>query len=197
MRRCRFCKQHQIPKDAPKSAFTCSPECALAYVRKRTQSQNIAKDKAIRKEQREFKVKVRNNDIALQKKLTQSVFNRMVCLLDKVAQCISCARPANWDGQWQASHYRSVGAQGSLRFDPLNVHKACSVCNGPLSGNLRGYAEGLKHHYGQAILDYLEIDRSPVKWTCEELISMRKRYANEIRLLESGQSPTRNWRALS
>jgi len=142
-------------------------------------------------EVRQFKA----GDRPLQLKLTQTEFNRMIRLLDAKRGCISCDKPPSWKGQWHASHYRSIGAQGSLRFDPLNVHKACSLCNNHLSGNIRGYREGLLHFYGQPILDYLEVNREPIKWDAPELVKMRQDFTAEIRLLLAGKPPSRNWRA--
>ncbi len=197
MRRCRQCKTYSISKEAPKTAFTCSAECALAYVRAKSLKATKATEKAQKREAREGKAKLRafkENDVVAQKRLTQTAFNRMICLLDKGAPCISCARDSSWKGQWHASHYRSVAAQGSLRFNALNVHKACSICNNHLSGNLRGYRDGLLHFYGQPLIDYLDKDFPPVKWDAAGLIRMRQEFNAEIRLLLAGGAPSRNWR---
>lgn len=190
-RKCSLCKK-KIPAAGAVigslKAF-CNMEHLIEYSRSAAGRNTV--NKARVQQVKQFKA----SDRALQLRLTQTEFNRLIRLLDTKQGCISCTQSANWNGQWHASHYRSVGAQSSLRFNPLNVHKACSICNNHLSGNIRGYREGLLRFYGQPILDYLEVDRSPIKWAVSELVKMRQEFSAEIRLLLAGSPPSRNWRA--
>lgn len=71
-----------------------------------------------------------------------------------------------------------------------------------LSGNIsgtkgtKGFKAGLVERYGQDFVDHLESYRPTRKRTCDELIAMRKEYAAEIRRLNRGEQPSRDWRSL-
>ncbi len=87
----------------------------------------------------------------------QAAFNSWVRLRDAALGCVSCDKPATWAGQWHASHFRSVGSSPEHRFNPLNVHRACSVCNNHLSGNILGYQPELIRRIGA------EAGRGPIR----------------------------------
>lgn len=78
-------------------------------------------------------------------------FNQFIRLRDKDLPCISCGR--YHQEQWHAGHYRSVGACPELRFDEMNVHKQCSVCNNYKSGNLTEYRLNLIRKIGEKKLN--------------------------------------------
>ncbi|HED8921263.1 TPA: recombination protein NinG, partial [Pseudomonas aeruginosa] len=125
----------------------CSPACALAIkdkhakpARKAIADRNSREIKA-----RKEKLKSRAEHL----KECQAIFNQYIRLRDADKPCVSCGRPATWDGQWHASHYRSVGSTPALRFNPLNVHRACSICNSHLSGNIMGYRPELVRRIGE------------------------------------------------
>lgn len=109
-------------------------------------------------------------------KLAQAAFNRWVRLRDIADGCISCDRPATWGGQWHASHYRSRGAAPELAYDPDNVHKACSICNAHLSGNIAGYRRGLSAKIGVEKVEWLEGPHEPAKYTIEQLKEIKANY---------------------
>jgi len=91
--------------------------------------------------------------------LLQVEINKIVRLIDRGVNCISCFRPISQvgykaTGKPQASHRFSVGSNNSLRFSLLINHCACYRCNVMLSGNPDGYDEGLRTMYGQ---EYFEL----------------------------------------
>ena len=85
----------------------------------------------------------------------QAIVNKIVRLRDANQGCCSCDRPSTWDGQWHASHLRSVGAASAVRFHLWNIHKACSICNNHLSGNLAEYLPRIRARIGNAKVDWL------------------------------------------
>ena len=145
----------------------------------------------------------RMSDRAHQLSLTQTAFNKLRRLeeylwfanREQEPTCISCGGLIGGD-QWATGHFKSVGASSALRFDKKNTFLQHNRrCNMALSGDIAGttstmgYKKGLIHRFGeggQAIIDYLELPHQPKKWTCDELITMRKGYNAEIRAIKHG-----------
>jgi len=109
----------------------------------------------------------------------QVLVNRYVRLRDRKDGCISCDKPSAWNGQWHASHYFSRGSSSSLRFNLWNNHKACSICNNHLSGNIEAYTPRLIDKIGQERYDWLVENKSKVikfdlDWTKRAIKIARK-----------------------
>lgn len=85
----------------------------------------------------------------------QDAVNKYVRLRDAHLGCVSCDKPASWDGQWHASHFRSIGAASAVRFNLWNIHKSCSICNNWKSGNLSEYEPRLREKIGAEKVDWL------------------------------------------
>lgn len=156
----------------------CGPKCALECGR--TASQKAAK-KRLRKETKEGREKLKTrSDHA---KDTQTDCNKYIRLRDKDDGCISCDKPAGWNGQWHASHYRSSGNCSPLRFHPMNIHKACSECNNFKSGNLSEYRISLIKKIGLENVEWLESQNRAYTWEIDDLKEIRKYYKEKIKLL--------------
>lgn len=110
----------------------------------------------------------------------QAVVNKYVRLRDARLGCVSCDKPASWDGQWHASHFRSVGAASGLRFHLWNIHKACSVCNNHLSGNLAGYAPRLAVKIGAARVDWLYTQNAVKRSDAAYLVRIKRVFARKV-----------------
>ena len=113
----------------------------------------------------------------------QAIVNKIVRLRDRHLPCCSCDRPASWDGQWHASHFRSVGAASAVRFNLWNIHKACSVCNHHLSGNIAGYMPRLVEKIGPQKVEWLQQQNQIVRYEIEylkRLKSVFNRRANRV-----------------
>lgn len=163
MAKCPVCKVRYTPTRPMQTA--CSWQCSLTRVRVKEKK----KAKAALKEARE-KLKTRRE--LLQE--VQKEFNAYIRARDDAEPCISCGR--HHTGQYHAGHYRTVKAAPELRFDPMNCHKQCSVCNNHLSGNLIGYRQGLIKKIGQAAVESLEGPHEPKKYIKEELEKMKKTF---------------------
>ena len=197
MKKCRVCKHEFQPFST--TSVVCSLPCTLIHVEntRKKKEQKIVSD--WKKDTRAKKKKFNDNDLSKQKQLTQTVFNKLRKLEEikwyrdrgLEPECISCGKK-NMD--WCCSHLKTVGAHGHLRYDRDNTKLGCNrYCNKGLSGNIngnantRGYLVGLVERFGEAeakrIIDYCEIAKVK-KWTCEELMKIRKQFNVEIRQLE-------------
>lgn len=196
-RRCAVCKEMYTPKRIGlKVTKVClNAGCVLDY------AQGI-KTKEFDKETRRKKKEFYGKDLSWQKEQCQKVFNKLRRLqelkwfADRGLEptCISCGKPKGGD-IWCNGHLKTVGAQGGLRFDPMNSYLQHNRrCNSDLSGDIygtkttHGYIQGLKNRFGEEeaarIIEYCETNTQIVKWTCEELETMRKEWNKEIRNLE-------------
>ena len=130
-------------------------DCAIDYAfRRQARAQRkaaVAIVKAGKAQHRKDKERVKTRAKWLAE--LQALVNQYVRLRDKSEGCISCDKPASWHGQWHASHFHSRGKSASLRFNLDNIHKACSVCNSHLSGNLVEYKPRLIDKIGQDKFD--------------------------------------------
>lgn len=176
--------------------FFCSMEHLTKHARDKTQKQRETK-------QNQAKIAHKKNfyanDRTRQLSLTQSSFNKMRRLEEFLwfrerglePTCISCGNPIGND-QWCCGHFKTRGSQSNLRFDRKNTFlQHNNRCNKNLSGDIegtkttRGYKKGLIERFGekdgQDTIDYCESNSTPYKWTCEELIELRKTFNKKIR----------------
>lgn len=158
----------------------CSPACALidgprhAPKARKALADIERKDIKVRKE----KLKSRADHA----KDTQQAFNEWVRLRDADLPCVSCGR--HHDGQYHAGHYRTVGANPELRFEPLNAWKQCAPCNNHLSGNLINYRISLLQRIGEEKVAWLEGPHEAKKYTVEELKAMTAEYRAKTKELK-------------
>lgn len=117
----------------------------------------------------------------------QAIANRYARIRDAKDGCISCDKPASWDGQWHGSHFRSVGAASAIRLNLWNIHKACSVCNHHLSGNIAGYRPRLVKKIGQDKVDWLEAQNHLVRYDIEYLKKYKQVMGKRLKRLEKKQ----------
>jgi hypothetical protein len=209
-KKCKGCgDRYEKQPDHPPFRNWCSTECALSIARdaqERARAKKSAKTKrdkvsvktADRKALREFN----RRDVRWQHKQTQPVFNRMRVLQELLwfkergqePACISCGKPLGGD-QWCCGHFKTVGSQGGMRYDPANSYLQHNRnCNMGLSGdiygtkNTHGYIQGLKNRFGdaegQSIIDHCETRTGTVKWEWQQLEDMRAGFNEEIRRLE-------------
>ena len=171
MKTCRNCKE-KFEATYNSMQKACSVPRALELVR-------TDKEVKRRKETLQMKREARQNDRGWWTKAAQTEFNKWVRLRDRDLPCISCQR--HHTGQIHAGHYRTVGANPELRFEPLNCHAQCSVCNNHLSGNLINYRANLLVKIGAEKLQYLEGPHEAKKYTIQDLMDIRDKYKRLIK----------------
>lgn len=208
-RKCGGCGDYFRPSHEqtfPGPVSWCSPDCGLIVAKKRTPAVKAKQAKAERAQNREAKDKFKANDLPHQKELTRRVCNQMIRMLDAGKCCPTCDEPLI-DGRYDAGHVRTVAACPKLRFDPRAIFGQCRSCNG--SGTIRKktrktqesvselYKAWVLREQGQEYYDWLYGPHEAKHYSCDDLKELRAVFAAEIRRLESGQGPSRNWRELS
>lgn len=160
----------------------CSPACGLATKDVNADKARKAIAEVGRKELRAAKDRVKPKGQYMRE--AQAAFNAWVRLRDAALGCVSCDKPATWGGQWHASHLRSVGSSPEHRFNPLNVHKACSICNNHLSGNILGFMPELIRRIGAEAVEGLLGPSEPKRYTIEDLKAITAEYRAKTRELK-------------
>lgn len=161
-RKCAICRTPFQPRSMTHK-LCGAVECAIQWAEKegekkakkqaRLQAMQAAEERKLTKEQ------LKNLEpLSYWEKRTEKEVNRYVRLRDLYNGhgCISCDKPNNWQGQWHASHFKSVGANSFLRYHLWNIHLGCSQCNRQKSGNIGEYTQRLPARIGQERFDYLQ-----------------------------------------
>jgi hypothetical protein len=158
----------------------CSPACAVALTEKAKAKKAAQVRRVERADLRERLEKAKTRGTHLRE--LQGAFNAWVRARDAGKPCISCGR--HHQGQWHAGHYRSVGSEPALRFEPDNVHLQCQPCNTHLSGNLIPYRINLIKKIGLERVEWLEGPHEPKKLTIAEMQEMKAFYRAEVRRMK-------------
>ena len=158
----------------------CSPKCGLAI-------KDVNKDKA-----RKAIAQIERHAIKLAKeriksradylKEAQQAFNAYIRERDALLPCVSCGR--HHEGQYHAGHYRTVGANPELRFEPLNVWKQCAPCNNHKSGDIVNYRIELVRRIGPEKVEWLEGPHNAKKYTIEQLQEIKVHYRALVRQMK-------------
>ncbi|UUT22133.1 recombination protein NinG [Pseudomonas sp. T8] len=179
-KKCRVatCRASFVPSRLGQAV--CSPACAIIDA---PRNQEKARKSLAQVERREIKVrKERIKTRSDHFRETQAVFNEWIRLRDAALPCVSCGR--HHEGQYHAGHYRTVGANPELRFEPLNVHKQCAPCNNHKSGDIVNYRIELVKRIGQDQVEWLEGPHSARKYTADELKALKAKYRELIKELK-------------
>lgn len=156
----------------------CGPVCAIKFTKERQRTNKEKKQRAQTRTAREA-LKTRSDHL----KEAQTAFNAWVRQRDTLEPCISCGR--HHTGQYHAGHYRSVGAAPHLRFNELNCHKQCSVCNNHKSGNAIEYRINLVKKIGVDQVDKIESSNEPLKLSIPDIKEIQAKYKRMLKELRS------------
>lgn len=180
-KKCANCKESFQPSRSFQS--WCSPECAvvIARIKQAKQKAQEAANERVQHAKAKESVKTRAQHL----KEAQAAFNAFIRERDRMLPCVSCEKPFDWNGQWHASHFRSVGAAPHLRFNSFNVHKSCSVCNNYLSGNIGSYRPELIRRIGIEKVLWIEGFNSTAKHSIDYAVRIKKIFKKKKRLLEA------------
>lgn len=171
--RCKICRNEY--KKFSISHKTCSPECAIELV-----NRDKAKKARVLHSAEKLRLKSRREWL----KDAQIVVNQYIRLRDSSDGCISCDKPSTWQGQWHASHFRSVGAASAVRFNLWNISKSCSICNNWKSGNLSEYEPRLRAKIGDVKVDWLRSQNQPREYSIEYLQRLIKVFKKKIKRIQ-------------
>ena len=180
-KRCPECRVMFTPVRSTQ-AVCGNIECAIAYG-KSEKGQASAKKALADVGRRDIKVrKEKLKSRADHLKDTQQAFNAWVRARDAELPCVSCGR--HHQGKYDAGHYRTVGSNPALRFEPKNCHRQCSPCNTRLSGNIVNYRIELVKRIGAEEVEWLEGPHEAKKYTVEELKAMTADYRAKTKELK-------------
>jgi hypothetical protein len=157
----------------------CSPACALATKDVNADKARKALADVGRKELRAAKERVKPKGQYMRE--AQVAINAWVRLRDAALPCVSCGR--HHDGQYHAGHYRTVGSNPALRFEPMNIHKQCAPCNNHKSGDIMNYRIELLKRIGAEKVEWLEGPHEPKRYTIEDLKAITAEYRAKTREL--------------
>ena len=139
-KKCKICGEKFTP--VRQLQPTCNTyKCQIEYANRHLNKKIKEKKKEITKAKKDFYKK----DVTTLKAKAQSAVNRYIRLRDKGDPCISCGCKVV---KGDASHFFSVGAHSSVRFDVRNIHLSCYKCNRFLHGNLAEYCPKLIQKIG-------------------------------------------------
>ena len=173
-KKCKVCGEWFSPFNTIQA--TCiSPACIMEYC-DRLEARKLKRKHRADKERIKPRGKLMSE--------AQQAFNAFIRLRDASRGCVSCHRHTGWDGQWHASHYRSVGGHPEVRFDEANCHKGCSICNNFLSGNLTEYRKELLARIGLVAVERLEGPHEPKKYSSDDLRAIKVKYRKKRRELK-------------
>lgn len=119
----------------------------------------------------------------------QAIANKYARVRDYKLGCVSCDKPASWNGQWHGSHFRSVGAASSVRLNLWNIHKACSICNHFKSGNVAEYRPRLIKKIGLGKVEWLESNNKIITYEIEYLIRYKAVIGKRLKRMERSLWP--------
>lgn len=183
-KRCKSCRAEFIPSRPLQSA--CGVPCAIALTNAGKEKARKAKEAKERAEHRQAKEKVKPKAKWL--KEAEQAVNKYVRLRDAHLGCVSCDKPSTWQGQWHASHLRSVSSASAIRFNLWNIHKACSVCNVHLSANLSEYLPRVRQKIGDAKVDWIYTQNQPASYSIEYLKRLKAIFTRRCRIIERRRS---------
>lgn len=178
-KKCRntACRSEFVPARPLQAA--CSVACAIALTQTQKARESRNKDKQERAARRAARERIKTKGDYMRE--TQAAFNEWIRERDRDLPCISCGR--FHQGQWHAGHYRTVGANPELRFNPLNVHKQCAPCNNHKSGDIVNYRINLVQRIGADQVEWLEGPHEPQRYTIEELKALKASFRAMTRSL--------------
>ncbi|MDD2054942.1 recombination protein NinG [Pseudomonas putida] len=179
-KKCRVetCRASFVPSRIGQAV--CSPACAMIDAPRHQEKARKSLGQVERSEIRVRKEKLKSRADHL--KDTQQAFNAWVRARDAELPCISCGR--HHQGKYDAGHYRTVGSNPALRFEPMNCHRQCSPCNTRLSGNIVNYRIELVRRIGIEAVEWLEGPHEAKKYTVDELKAMTADYRVKTRELK-------------
>jgi len=176
-KQCLRCGKEFTPKYTSMQV-ACSIACARRYAKSERESREKAEKQQIRARKEKLKSRTKWEDEC------RAIVQKIARIRDRNDGCISCDLPANWDGQWHGSHYRSHGACSVLQFNLWNINKACWICNKLYSGRIADYKPRLVEKYGQERVDWLDSQNGIFKPPIDYYKKFKRVMGKKLRRME-------------
>ncbi len=169
-RKCKTCKEW-FKTDLEHKRVCDNVECAISFGKV-----------ALVKQREQTKRAFKQNDKSVLREKAVKAFNAFIRQRDINLPCISCGHTNG--RQFHAGHYKPAGGNPHLRFNELNVHKQCSICNNYRSGNLAEYRLSLIKKIGLINVEALESDKSVKKYSEEDYKSIIVKYKMKFKEIQ-------------
>lgn len=188
---CPICNSEYTPRSTTQKVCH-NFKCALAYNRQRYEelaARELRKQEKLQRDDLRDR-RERLKGITEWNKEAQAAFNRYIRWRDYHKDCVSCGSPLQHTGNYlvgsavDASHYRSRGAASHLKFNVFNVHSSCTRCNRQLSGNAVEYRIRLIDRIGLKLVERIENDNTPRKFTIDYLKRVKSIFTRRARHYE-------------
>jgi len=189
-KKCHICTTEFLPWSSTQKV--CSPKCAVIHGKEvecmKVKREIRKQEKLQRDDLRERREKLKG--IAEWQKEAQAAFNRYIRWRDYYKPCVSCGGTLQHRGSYttgsavDASHYRSRGAASHLKFNVFNVNSSCTRCNRQLSGNAVEYRIRLIERIGITLVERIESDNTPRKFTIDYLKRVKAIFTRRARYYE-------------
>lgn len=183
-RKCKACAGIFTPARSAQKVcdYSCALKMAIADRAKRELKEHAARQKSERADTVRRKQAMKT--IPQLEEECRGIVQKIARIRDRNDGCISCELPANWDGQWHGSHFRSHGAASAVQFNLWNINKSCWICNKLYSGRIDQYEPRLVAKRGQDKVDWLKAQNQVVKNSREYLARFKKVMGKRLRRME-------------
>ena len=160
---CKQCHDKFISKYFLQKYCMVHDECIKAFSNWVSEQNKKKIDKAMKQEKqvedkkwKGIKIVVHTKKYKNQLQMEVNKLARMIDLKFGYNTCIDCGKP--FGSQQDGGHFKSVGANNSLRYNLDDIHSQKSDCNrnGMGSGRILDYYRGLIKRYGQEYADYVD-----------------------------------------
>lgn len=177
-KKCKACRAEFMPSRPLQSA--CGVPCAIALTNANKEKAKAEKARKERLEHRQAKERIKTKGDHARE--AQQAFNEFIRLRDADLPCVSCGR--HHEGKYDAGHFRTVGGNPALRFEPMNCAKQCVPCNRHKSGDVINFRLELVKRIGAEKVEWLEGPHEPKRYTIEDLKAIKAHYRAKVRELK-------------
>lgn len=185
-KKCRVCRGTFQPFRTLQ--ICCSAGCAIEYAQKQRTKKELKEASKQRCEHRKAKEAIKTRAQWMKEaQAAWNAFRRTEDGINRGWKCISCGTT---NGKQNCGHFRSVGSNPSLRFEPLNTWLQCERCNTHLHSNAIEFRIALSKILTVEQLNWLEGPHEPKKYTIEDLKEIKAVYTLKYRelLKQRGQT---------
>ena len=172
-RKCKFCTEYTEDFIKTNVGVFCDIDCAFKFTRAKQAMQRAKQQKQIKqsqaKEDKAAKKATRQRKKELMSRAQwynklQTLVNQYVRLVRDINKpCCTCGT-TNPNIKYDAGHFFTRKARPDIRFELTNIHKQCSMqCNKFGSGMRNEYEKFIIDEYGQDRLDWLTLQKEPLK----------------------------------
>jgi hypothetical protein len=166
---CEYCGKAFLPFQSTQKVCP-TLRCAKGYA----QAQRKAKEKAERESDKARSEKLKT--VTEWEGDCLRIVQKIARIRDRHDGCISCHVGPNYQGRWNGSHYRSVGACSNTQFNLWNIHKACAQCNLHKGRNREFYRPRLIEKIGRERVEWLDAQNQVTKRSGPAYIEYLKRF---------------------